>query len=156
MPSITTIVTLLLPFTIFTDMFEVFGNFIGRPLSWMTGAVFGQPTSSASNGPGSGTAGPDDVDPYEPSVLDVLVVKAMLNKVFALPPELLNTILDSAEYWPRSTTEWSGGPLSIYGGRPMREDVFLVRQTWFDRLGSFGANKLRTASLDTAGLYQGA
>ena len=130
MSYILTIIGLLLPFIILTNMFHTFGNFIGRPLSWMNGAIFGQPTSSASHGHGSGTAaGPNNVDPHEPSVLDVLVVKGMLNKVFALPPELLNTILDAAEYWPHSTTEWTGGPLSIHGGRPMREDVFLVRPT---------------------------
>lgn len=111
-------------------MFSAFGNFLGRPLSWATGVIFGQPTSGANdNGDGSNAVGREDVEPYEPSIVDVLVVKAMLNKVFALPPELLNTILDLAEYWPHTTTEWSGGPLSIYGGRPSREDVFLVRTT---------------------------
>lgn len=106
-------------------MFAAFGNFIGQPLSWMAGAVFGQPPSSASLGPDA--VGPGDhVEPFEPGIADVLVVRAMLNGAFALPPELLNTILDLAEYWPHTTTEWSGGPLSIYGGRPSREDVFLV------------------------------
>jgi hypothetical protein len=111
-------------------MFAGFGNFIGRPLSWMTGAVVGQPTSDANiDGHDSNAVGEDVEPPYEPTVVDVLVVKAMLNKAFALPPELLNTILDQAEYWPHSTSEWSGGPLSIYGGRPSREDVFLVIRT---------------------------
>jgi hypothetical protein len=71
----------------------------------------------------------ENVDPYEPSILDVLVVKAMLNKALALPPELLNTIIDLAEYWPHSSTELSGG-LPIFGGRGGREDVFLVRTTF--------------------------
>jgi hypothetical protein len=119
------------------SIFSAFGNIIGRPLSWFTGG--GESTSSANiDGHGSDLAGSDaaeagsdykDVEPYEPSITDVLVVKAMLNKALSLPPELLNTILDLAEYWPHSTSEWSGGPLSIYGGRRGREDVFLVRTT---------------------------
>lgn len=119
------------------SFFSTFGNILGRPLSWFTGAS--ESTSSANNvedaeeeaDDDSKAVEPDDededVDLYEPSILDVLVVKAMLNKAVALPPELLNTILDQAEYWPHSTSEWSGGPLSIFGGRRDREDVFLVR-----------------------------
>lgn len=114
------------------SIFSAFGNILGRPLSWFTGG--GEPTSSASSieahdsdSVGSDGSDYEDVEPYEPSIIDVLIVKAMLNKALALPPELLNTIFDLAEYWPHSTTEWSGGPLSIYGGRRDREDVFLVR-----------------------------
>lgn len=121
------------------SFFSTFGNILGRPLSWFVGAS--ESTSSTNNveeaeeeeDHDSEAVEPDDedededVEPYEPSILDVLVVKAMLNKAVALPPELLNTILDQAEYWPHSTAEWSGGPLSIFGGRRDREDVFLVR-----------------------------
>ncbi|KAH8907781.1 hypothetical protein BR93DRAFT_566118 [Coniochaeta sp. PMI_546] len=114
------------------SIFSAFGNILGRPLSWFTGG--GEPTSSASSieahdsdSVGSDGSDYEDVEPYEPSIIDVLIVKAMLNKALALPPELLNTIFDLAEYWPHSTTEWSGGPLSIYGGRRDREDVFLLR-----------------------------
>ncbi|OIW30839.1 hypothetical protein CONLIGDRAFT_630748 [Coniochaeta ligniaria NRRL 30616] len=120
------------------SLFSAFGNIIGRPLSWFTGA-FESPSHATTDGHDSdsdtdadsdaGTVGSDndDVEPHEPSILDVLVIKAMLNKALALPPELLNTILDLAEYWPHTTTEWSGGPLSIFGGGRGREDVFLLR-----------------------------
>lgn len=42
---------------------------------------------------------------YEPSVADVLVVKCMLTKSLNLPPEIIDTIADLAEYWPHTTTE---------------------------------------------------
>ena len=49
---------------------------------------------------------------YEPTVLDVIVVKAMLNKALRLPPEIIDTVVDMAEYWPHTSTEM------IYTGRP--------------------------------------
>ncbi|KAM7201943.1 hypothetical protein V8F20_004651 [Naviculisporaceae sp. PSN 640] len=44
-------------------------------------------------------------EPYEPTVLDVIVVKEMLHKALNLPPELVDSIVDLAEYWPHTTTE---------------------------------------------------
>lgn len=117
------------------SMFSTFGNILGRPLSWFTqGRDDTSRTSRASmegHDPESDAVESEspDVEPHEPSVLDVLVVRAMLNKACSLPPELLDTILDQAEYWPHSTTEWTGGPLTIYGGRTDRENVFLVCAT---------------------------
>ena len=54
----------------------------------------------------------DAPDSYEPIVLDVIVVKAMLNKATRLPPEIIDTVVDLAEYWPHTSTE------IIYTGRP--------------------------------------
>lgn len=42
--------------------------------------------------------------PFEPTLSDVLVVRAMLAQAVILP-ELVGTILDHAEYWARSTTK---------------------------------------------------
>ncbi|KAF2397095.1 hypothetical protein EJ06DRAFT_559224 [Trichodelitschia bisporula] len=41
---------------------------------------------------------------YEPSILDVLVVKAMLYAGTPLPLPIIYEILDKAEYWPHTTT----------------------------------------------------
>jgi hypothetical protein len=41
---------------------------------------------------------------FEPTIVDVLVVKAMLNRAFALPVEIANSVLDMAEYWPHTST----------------------------------------------------
>ncbi|KAK0632180.1 hypothetical protein B0T14DRAFT_444779 [Immersiella caudata] len=42
---------------------------------------------------------------YQPSIADVLVIKSMLTKGLHLPLELVESIVDQAEYWPRTTTE---------------------------------------------------
>ncbi|UKZ92990.1 uncharacterized protein TrAFT101_007922 [Trichoderma asperellum] len=42
--------------------------------------------------------------PFEPTLSDVLVVRAMLARTVILP-ELVGTILDCAEYWARSSTK---------------------------------------------------
>ncbi|GAB1311556.1 hypothetical protein MFIFM68171_01766 [Madurella fahalii] len=66
--------------------------------------------------------------PYEPSITDVLVVKAMLSKALALPTELADIITDLAEYWPHTTAELpydaSTGMVARHGEE---ENVFLLR-----------------------------
>jgi hypothetical protein len=42
----------------------------------------------------------DTTGPYTPTVVDVIVVKTMLEKVAPLPPEILDSIVDYAGYWP--------------------------------------------------------
>jgi hypothetical protein len=64
---------------------------------------------------------------YEPTVADVLVVKAMLTKGLSLPVEVIDTIVDLAEYWPHTTTRTNLVPLARGGSRRGREDVFAVR-----------------------------
>ncbi len=44
---------------------------------------------------------------HEPSIADVLVVKAMLTRALALPVEIVDAITDLAEYWPHSTVQAS-------------------------------------------------
>ena len=68
---------------------------------------------------------------YEPTFSDVIVVKAMLNKALAVPAEIVDQIVDLAEYWPHTTAE--GRPAnSIYpyktvrGGHGGTENEFLV------------------------------
>lgn len=67
---------------------------------------------------------------HEPTIADVLVVKAMLIKALNLPAELVDAIVDLAEYWPHTTTEASfdgGVPVARGGGdRHGKENVFLV------------------------------
>ncbi|KAL2016175.1 hypothetical protein VTK56DRAFT_4093 [Thermocarpiscus australiensis] len=82
---------------------------------------------------GSGSGDPDEAadssatqPTYEPSVADVLVVKAMLNKGLSIPPEIADTIIDLAEYWPHTTTEVSFDGSPVAQGRK-EEDVFLLR-----------------------------
>ncbi|KAL1870267.1 hypothetical protein VTK73DRAFT_2716 [Phialemonium thermophilum] len=96
------------------------GNLLATPFSWITGLDM-EPEG------GSGRE-----EPYEPSISDVFVVRAMLSKALALPPELVNDVLDWAEYWPHATVkaEYEGGEKIARGGSgrpPQAEDVFLIR-----------------------------
>jgi len=66
--------------------------------------------------------------PYEPSILDVIVVKAMLTKTLhtrslhKLPPELVDSIVDFAEYWPHTSVEVGPGRAPYQ----RNENIFLV------------------------------
>jgi hypothetical protein len=53
--------------------------------------------------------------PYQPSIADVLVVKSMLTKGLQLPLELVESIVDQAEYWPHTTTEVNYAARDDYG-----------------------------------------
>lgn len=63
---------------------------------------------------------------YEPSPIDIAVVRAMLCRAKQLPPDLIDAIFDFAEYWAHSTTQLHES-ISIMGGNPDREDRFLLR-----------------------------
>ncbi|KAK4156783.1 hypothetical protein C8A00DRAFT_30333 [Chaetomidium leptoderma] len=77
---------------------------------------------TSSDGTGESSAGSS---PYEPSVADVLVIKAMLNKALSIPPEIVDTIVDIAEYWPHTTT-FSDSTV-VAGTNYPAENVFLLR-----------------------------
>lgn len=75
--------------------------------------------------------------PFKPSVADVLVVKAMLAQALLaessrLPPEIVDVIVDLAEYWPHTTAELNDTTMIARGNQPSGrssgdgEDVFLV------------------------------
>lgn len=70
---------------------------------------------------------------YDPSIVDVIVAKAMLTKALTLPPEIIDKIVDLAEYWPHTTTELNGTTVIARGNnttlgssRTGAEDMFLV------------------------------
>lgn len=62
---------------------------------------------------------------YQPSIVDIAIVKAMLYRAKKLPPDLIDTILDMAEYWIHSTTHLDER-ISVMGGSEARENKFLV------------------------------
>lgn len=71
--------------------------------------------------------------PFEPTLSDVLVVRAMLAKTTILP-ELVGTILDYAEYWARSSAKAElnaviAARLVGQGEFDYEENQFLVRQS---------------------------
>ncbi|KAL6872489.1 hypothetical protein HDV57DRAFT_505317 [Trichoderma longibrachiatum] len=64
--------------------------------------------------------------PYEPSLVDIALVKAMLIRAKQLPPDLVDAVLDMAEYWAHSTTRLDER-IGILGGNEERENRFLLR-----------------------------
>lgn len=71
------------------------------------------------------------VDPYEPTAMEVIFVRAMLEKALQLPSEIINNIIDYAEYWPHTSTvvdysNWPGQQRVVHAGEPSTENVFLV------------------------------
>ena len=74
-----------------------------------------------------------DADRYTPSIEDVIATKDTLFEQFKLPIELIDTIIDYAEYFPCTTMCRTGGELHVRaGGSGMgghSEDRFLVRAT---------------------------
>ncbi|KAI2462920.1 hypothetical protein F4781DRAFT_418359 [Annulohypoxylon bovei var. microspora] len=68
---------------------------------------------------------------YEARPEDIVEVKGILSKARNLPPELVDMILDRAEYWACSATviDYSNSPqrrISVSGARPA-QDQFLLR-----------------------------
>ncbi|KAI0883886.1 uncharacterized protein GGS22DRAFT_27057 [Annulohypoxylon maeteangense] len=68
---------------------------------------------------------------YEAKPEDIITVKDILSKVRNIPPELVDMILDRAEYWACSATviDYSNHPqhkITILGARPA-QDQFLLR-----------------------------
>lgn len=82
---------------------------------------------------------PYDCDRYIPSIEDVLATKDTLFKNFKLPIELIDTIIDFAEYFPRTSICRSGGELHVRAGGSGRagstEDRFIVSlQSYLENL----------------------
>jgi len=63
---------------------------------------------------------------YGPSIRDVLAVKEALHSKTTLPYELIDAIVEMAEYWPHTTTSLPN-LLTVRGGRHDRENIFIVR-----------------------------
>lgn len=64
-------------------------------------------------------------DRYQPSVSDVIAIKEALHKKSTLPYELVDTIVDMAEYWPHTTTAtWE--ETRVRAGNN-HENVFILR-----------------------------
>jgi len=61
---------------------------------------------------------------HQPSVQDVLEVKTFLFEKAALPVELLDTIIDYAEYWPHTTVRTTTSTTVMSGAS--RENQFIV------------------------------
>lgn len=86
-------------------------------------------SSSSSNSSTNNSSSSSEPQPYEPSVLDVVVAKLMLQQGLKLPPEVVLSILDFAEYWPHTSAVLNRS-LNATAGRPS-ENLFVVCATPF-------------------------
>lgn len=91
--------------------------------------------SSSSDEDQSDTDDHDEANgSFDPRIADVLIVKLLLNRItvplgdqeMALPIEVINMILDHAEYWPHSTTNVHYNNLQVRAGHPNGDNKFLV------------------------------
>jgi hypothetical protein len=64
-------------------------------------------------------------DRYTPSIQDILEVKQILTEKGALPLEIVDTIVDFAEYWIKTTTCRTRGQVTVRAGGEF-ENTLLV------------------------------
>jgi hypothetical protein len=69
----------------------------------------------------TGAAEPEE---YKPSVQDVLDVKTIIVEASQLPPEMIDIIIDYAEYWPHTSVTTTQSSLAT--GSRLHENVFIV------------------------------
>jgi len=69
---------------------------------------------------------------YQPSPFDVIAVKTMFLKRYSLPNELLDAIIDFAEYWPHTTSKMASETLVRSGSD--HENKMLVRNSFLSKL----------------------
>ncbi|KAF8854298.1 hypothetical protein BDZ45DRAFT_656811 [Acephala macrosclerotiorum] len=105
---------------------------LGRYLyTTLNGAIFGgtTPPSEIPNFEDEQLGTPRVYAPgqFEPFFADVIEVKNDLFKGLKLPMEIVDAIVDFAEYWPHTTTIRRSGELSISAGRGLEEEKLLLR-----------------------------
>lgn len=157
------ILTVLLTFLIIWPLMSFFPalqDLILRPLgiqSSNSASTSSRNMSQAQSQSPLNASGPE-AHVHEPSPMDVVVVKIMLQQGLRLPPEVVLSVLDFAEYWPH-TTAIMDRPVSVPAGR-QRENRFIVsllnchssafylkpRQAW--------STNSRAAPLETSRLHK--
>jgi len=67
-----------------------------------------------------------EIPHYDPSLKEVLVLKEQLQQKSNLPIELIEAIIDLAEYWPHTVTTLNGRR-RVLAGDPAEESAFMLR-----------------------------
>lgn len=116
-------ILLLVPLAIWPIMslFPFLQTFITRALG-LDDRAGSSPQRTVSQ-PGS-DASDDPSHVHEPSAMDVVVTKMMLQQGLRLPPEVVLSVLDFAEYWPHSTAVMDRSLTVTSGGES--ENAFIV------------------------------
>lgn len=110
-------------------------------------------SSSSSGSPSTNNnSSSSEPQPYEPSALDVVVAKLMLQQGLKLPPEVVLSILDFAEYWPHTTAVLNRS-LNSTAGRPS-ENLFIVCTSFSPWTLILLTTITTTATIQTSGPHQ--
>ncbi|KAK1701181.1 hypothetical protein BDP55DRAFT_625426 [Colletotrichum godetiae] len=107
------------------SFFTQFQQYAGTFATVAAGAIIARAVGIMQSDNQDDHYGPAPQEPgnYKPSHADVIVVRVMLEKAFNFPPELLDLIIDQAEYWPHSEA-------SIYHAvTPLRDALRVVGTT---------------------------
>lgn len=104
-----------------------FGQYLYTTL---TGAVFGAPGPTTAPRPEDEEPSTSQVPMHEPGqfepfLADVLEVKNDLCKGLRLPMEIVDTIVDFAEYWPHTTTVRRSGVKTVRTGSAEEEQLIV-------------------------------
>ncbi|OHE99742.1 hypothetical protein CORC01_04878 [Colletotrichum orchidophilum] len=104
------------------SFFSSFQQHAGTFATIAAGAILAKAIGIMQSDTQDDHSGPAAQEPgnYKPSHVDVIVVRVMVEKAFNFPPELLDLIIDQAEYWPHSEA-------SIYHAvTPLRDALRVV------------------------------
>ncbi|KAJ0295904.1 hypothetical protein COL516b_012150 [Colletotrichum fioriniae] len=107
------------------SFFSQFQQYAGTFVTVAAGAIIARAVGIMQSDTQDDHSGPSPQEPgnYKPSHVDVIVVRVMLEKAFNFPPEILDLIIDQAEYWPHSEA-------SIYHAvTPLRDALRVVGTT---------------------------
>jgi hypothetical protein len=101
------------------------GNYIYNTLS---AAMFGANAGDSTKQDGKTLPEKYSSDRYQPSVSDVITVKEALHKKSTLPYELVDAVIDFAEYWPHTSTI-TQQPTIVQTGRNQEHERFIVSRS---------------------------
>ena len=100
---------------------------LGRYLyNSITGAIFGPGATPTAADEAPSTSRLPNQGQFEPFLEDVLEAKSDLHRGLKIPMELVDAILDFAEYWPHTTTVRRSGHITVRTGRGHKEEEFVV------------------------------
>lgn len=84
--------------------FSSLQQYAGTIATVAAGAIIARVVGNMQSDAQNNLAGQVSQEPgnYKPTPTDVVIVRTMFEKAFNFPPELLDLIIDQAEYWPHS------------------------------------------------------
>ncbi|KAK1590937.1 uncharacterized protein LY79DRAFT_196566 [Colletotrichum navitas] len=109
--------------SLFSSLHQYVGTFAAIAAGAIIAKVVGNMQSDLQNPEPERV--PQEPGNYKPTPIDVVVVRIMLEKASTLPPEIMDIIIDEAEYWAHSEASISTN-LRVVGTTP-EENKLLLR-----------------------------